>query len=328
MTTIHLPLRLKRLRMTDTARVMLQETRLDLNEFILPLFIHENLAEKRAIKTMPGHYQLSLKDLPAEIEEISRLGIRGVILFGIPTHKDDSGSSALNELGVIQKAIRIIKKTNPELLVITDVCFCEYTDHGHCGILNQHQRIDNDKTLFLLGQQAVSHAKAGADWVAPSSMTDGMVRAIRTALDNAGYCDTAILSYAVKYSSCLYGPFREAAEGTPQSGDRKTYQMNPANGQEALREAALDIEEAADMLMVKPAMLYLDVIYRIKQRYPEVPLCAYQVSGEFAMIKNAAKHQLIDETAAMIESLQSIKRAGANLIISYFSKDFARVGTY
>ena len=325
MTKIHLPLRLKRLRVTDTARIMLQETRLNLNEFILPLFIHENLTGKRAIKTMPGHYQLSLKDLPAEIEEISQLGIRSVILFGIPSHKDDNGSSALNEHGVIQKAIQIIKKSNPELLIITDVCFCEYTDHGHCGVLNQHQHIDNDKTLFLLGQQAVSHAKAGADWVAPSSMTDGMVAAIRHALDKAGHQHVAILSYAVKYSSSFYGPFREAAQGAPQFGDRKTYQMDPANGQEALREAALDLEEGADLLMVKPAMNYLDVIYRLKENFPEVPLCAYQVSGEYAMIKVAAAQGLIDEQQAILESLTAIKRAGADLIISYFAKDVARI---
>lgn len=324
MTNIQLPLRLKRLRKTAAIRSMLQETRLNVNEFILPLFIHETLSEKRAIKTMPGHYQLPLKDLASEIEEISQLGIPAVILFGIPKHKDATGSACLHDNGVIQQAIQIIKKTNPNLLVITDVCFCEYTDHGHCGVLDHNKTIDNDKTLSLLAAQAISHAKAGADWVAPSSMTDGMVEAIRTGLDGAGYSDTAILSYAVKYSSCLYGPFREAAEGAPLFGDRKTYQMDPANGHEALREAALDLAEGADMLMVKPAMLYLDVIYRIKQRYPEVPLCAYQVSGEYAMIKNAAQQHLIDETAAMLESVLSIKRAGADLIISYFAKDIAR----
>src|SRR3990167_6403456 len=324
MTNIHLPLRLKRLRKTQTIRSMLEETRLNVNEFILPLFIHETRSEKRAIKTMPGHYQLPLNALAFEIDEISQLGIPAVILFGIPAHKDATGSASLHKNGVIQKAIQIIKKTNPTLLVITDVCFCEYTDHGHCGVLNHNKTIDNDKTLLFMGQQALSHAAAGADWVAPSGMTDGMVKTIRTVLDQAGYSEPAILSYAVKYSSCLYGPFRDAAEGAPQFGDRKTYQMNPTNGHEALREAALDLAEGADLLMVKPAMLYLDVIYRIKQRYPEVPLCAYQVSGEFAMIKNAAQQHLIDETVAMLESVLSIKRAGADLIISYFAKDIAR----
>ena len=323
MTDLYLPLRLKRLRKTETVRTMLQENRLNVNELILPLFIHETLSEKRAIKTMPGHYQLPLKALAAEINEISQLGIRGVILFGIPEHKDATGSASLLDDGVIQKAIPIIKKINPNLLVITDVCLCEYTDHGHCGVLHHNKTIDNDKTLTLLAEQAISHAKAGADWVAPSSMTDGMVQAIRTGLDESGYSDTAILSYAVKYSSSLYGPFREAAEGAPKFSDRKTYQMDPANSREALREAALDLAEGADLLMVKPALLYLDVIYRIKQRYPEVPLCAYQVSGEFAMIKNAAQHHLIDETAAIIESVLSIKRAGADLIISYFAKDIS-----
>lgn len=323
MTSIHLPLRLKRLRKTETVRSMLQETRLSVNEFILPLFIHQTLSEKRPIKTMPNHYQLPLTSLAAEIEEISRLGILGVILFGIPEYKDATGSASLHDTGVIQQAIQIIKKTNPDLLVITDVCLCEYTDHGHCGVLQHNKTIDNDKTLSLLAQQALSHAQAGADWVAPSSMTDGMVQAIRTTLDKAGHGDTAILSYAVKYCSCLYSPFRDAAEGTPRFGNRKTYQMNPANGNEALREAALDLAEGADLLMVKPALFYLDIIYRLKQHYPEIPLCAYQVSGEFAMIKNAAQQHLIDETAAMLESLLSIKRAGANMIISYFTKDVA-----
>ena len=324
MNTLYLPLRLKRLRKTKVIRSMLQETRLSLNEFILPLFIHETLSEKRAIKTMPGHYQLPLKALAHEIEEISQLGITGIILFGIPDHKDHSGSASLHDDGVIQQAIKIIKKTNPNLLIITDVCFCEYTDHGHCGVLTHHNTIDNDKTLLLIAQQALSHAKAGADWVAPSGMTDGMVCAIRTTLDEAGYHDTAILSYAVKYSSCLYGPFSEAAEGAPLFGDRKAYQMNPANANESFRETMLDLAEGADLLMVKPAMLYLDIIYRIKQRHPEVPLCAYQVSGEYAMLKHAAKQHLMDETAAMIESLLCIKRAGADLIISYFAKDIAR----
>lgn len=324
MTDFDLPLRLKRLRKTPMVRSMLQETRLHPHQFIAPLFISETLAQKRAIPSMPEQYQLSLQDLPEEIASLSALGIQAVLLFGIPAHKDACGSASLLAKGIIQQAIKIIKNCNPKMLVITDLCFCEYTDHGHCGILEGEQ-IDNDKTLALLGQQAVSHAEAGADWVAPSSMTDGMVTAIRHALDKAGYNDVAILSYAVKYSSCLYGPFREAAEGAPQFGDRKTYQMNPANGAEALREAALDVDEGADMLMVKPAGYYLDIIFRLKQHYPEIPLCAYQVSGEYALIKFAAKQGLIDEEQAIMESLLAIKRAGADLIITYFAKDIVNL---
>ena len=323
--TMHLPLRLKRLRKNATIRNMLQETRLHVQDLIMPLFIHATAPEKRAIASMPGCYQLPLHELAREIEMISNLGISGVILFGIPENKDDQGLNSIKENGIIQQAVRLIKSINPELLVITDVCLCEYTCHGHCGILDQQQRIHHDETLTILAQQAVSHAQAGADWVAPSSMTDGMVGAIRHALDTAGFHDTVILSYAVKYSSSLYGPFREAAEGAPQFGDRKSYQMNPANGAEGLREAALDLAEGADLLMVKPAGYYLDIIYRIKQRYPEVPLCAYQVSGEYAMIKHAAANQLIDETNAMMESLTAIKRAGADVVITYFAKDFARL---
>ena len=321
---MHLPHRLKRLRKNATVRAMIQETHVHVTDLIQPLFIHETITSPQAITSMPGCYQLPLTALPDEIKMISELGLHGVILFGIPSTKDDTGSSSLKNDGIIQQAIRMIKKLNPNLLVITDVCLCEYTEHGHCGALNDCQEIDNDKTVKILAAQAVSHAAAGADWVAPSSMTDGMVLGIREALDHAGFQNTAILSYAVKYSSCLYGPFREAAQGAPQFGDRKTYQMDPANGAEAIREADLDVDEGADLLMVKPALFYLDVIYRIKQRYPEVPLCAYQVSGEYAMIKQAASHHLMNETSAMIESLLSIKRAGADLIITYFAKDFAR----
>lgn len=324
MTPYDLPLRPKRLRRTAMARAMVQETRLHSQQFIAPLFISETLSEKREINSMPGQFQLSLSCLPAEIEELSSLGIPAVLLFGIPAHKDACGSAALNSQGIIQQAIRKIREVNKEMLIITDLCFCEYTDHGHCGVL-QGEQIDNDKTLSLLAQQAVSHAQAGADWIAPSSMTDGMVAAIRQGLDEAGFQDIAILSYAVKYSSSFYGPFREAAQGAPQFGDRKTYQMDPANGNEAFREAALDLEEGADMLMVKPAMNYLDIIFRLKQQYPEVPLCAYQVSGEYSMIKNAAAQGLINEEQAMIESLIAIKRAGADLIISYFAKDVAKL---
>ncbi|MFA5959724.1 MAG: porphobilinogen synthase [Tatlockia sp.] len=323
MTHYSLPLRLKRLRRSQAARALVQETRLHVEQFIAPLFISETLSAKREIQSMPGQFQLSLSDLPKEIAELTALNIPAVLLFGIPAHKDATGSACLDSNGVIQRAIQLIRQVNPHLLIITDLCFCEYTDHGHCGVL-QGETIDNDKTLELLGQQAVSHARAGADWVAPSGMTDGMVKAIREALDKAGFIDTAILSYAVKYCSTFYGPFREAALGAPQFGDRKTYQMNPANACEALREASLDLAEGADLLMVKPAMNYLDVIYRIKAQFPETPLCAYQVSGEYSMLKVAALQGLIQEEQAMVESLLAIKRAGADFIISYFAKDIAR----
>jgi porphobilinogen synthase len=323
MTNYDLPLRLRRLRQTPAIRSLIQETRLHPSQFIAPLFISETLISKKAINSMPGCFQLTLHDLEAEIAEITELGIPAVLLFGLPAYKDASGSSALQDQGIIQQAIRLIKKINPDLLVISDLCFCEYTDHGHCGII-ENQQLCNDATLELLAQQAVSHAKAGADWIAPSGMIDGMVVAIRQALDQNGFQNTAILSYAVKYSSCLYGPFREAADGAPQFGDRKSYQMDPANAAEGLREAAVDLAEGADLLMVKPAGFYLDVIYRIKQRYPEIPLCAYQVSGEFSMIKNAANQGLISEEKAMLESLIAIKRAGADIIITYFAKDIAR----
>ena len=319
-----LPLRLKRLRRTPNVRAMLQETRLDVKQFIAPLFISETLQDKREINSMPGQFQLTLNCLPAEIKSITDLGIPAVLLFGIPATKDAEGTASLADEGIIQQAIRAIRSVNKDILIIADVCLCEYTDHGHCGVLHG-ETIDNDETLRSLSEQAVSYAKAGADWVAPSSMTDGMVAAIREALDKAGHQDVAILSYAVKYSSSFYGPFREAALGAPQFGDRKTYQMDPANASEAIREATLDVAEGADMLMVKPALSYLDIIYRVKQHFPEIPLCAYQVSGEYSMIKASAAAGLINEEQAMLESLIAIKRAGADLIISYFAKDVARL---
>lgn len=317
-------LRMKRLRKTATVRRMLQETHLQTSQLIAPLFIHAGITQKQAIASMPGHFQLSLHDLEAEILQIAALKIPAVLLFGIPDYKDAVGSASLSSEGIIQKAIRLIKRCCPDLLVIADVCFCEYTDHGHCGVL-QGETIDNDATLAQLGKQAVSYAQAGADWVAPSSMTDGMVAAIRQALDETGFQEVAILSYAVKYSSSLYGPFREAALGAPKFGDRKSYMMNPANGQEAFREAQLDLQEGADLLMVKPGMLYLDVIYRLKQQFPDVPLCAYQVSGEFAMIKAATQQGWLDEQDVMMESLLALRRAGADLIISYFAKQAAQI---
>ncbi|OGV34444.1 MAG: delta-aminolevulinic acid dehydratase [Legionellales bacterium RIFCSPHIGHO2_12_FULL_35_11] len=315
--------RLKRLRLTQNIRNMMQETRLDINQFIAPLFISETISHKQEILSMPGCYQLDLESLENEILEISKLKIPAVLLFGIPKTKDEIGSISLSDEGIIQKAIKKIRDINKELTIIADVCLCEYTNHGHCGVLN-NQEINNDETLKILAKQAVSYAKAGANWVAPSSMTDGMVAAIRKALDAEQLYDVSILSYSVKYSSSFYAPFREAAEGNPKFGDRKKYQMNPANGQEAIREAMLDIDEGTDILMVKPAQNYLDVIYRIKQNFPEIPLCAYQVSGEYAMIKYSAKAGLITEDEAMVESLLAIKRSGADLIISYFAKDIAR----
>ncbi len=321
---MNIPLRLSRLRKTAMSRALVRETRLHPQQFIAPLFISEMLTEAKEIKAMPGQFQLSLDCLPREIETLTALGIPAVLLFGIPQSKDSCGSESFNSNGIIQKAIKKIRSVNKELLIITDLCFCEYTDHGHCGVL-EGQAIDTDKTLELLGKQAISHAQAGADWVAPSGMTDGMVGAIRQALDNEDYQHIPILSYSAKYCSCLYGPFREAAQGAPQFGDRKAYQMDPANSEEALRETALDLDEGADMIMVKPAGFYLDIIAKMKQHFPKVPLCAYQVSGEYSMIKCAATNQLINEEQAMLESLIAIKRAGADFIISYFAKDVARV---
>jgi porphobilinogen synthase len=313
-----------RLRQSARSRALVRETRLHIENFIAPLFISEELTKAKEISAMPGQFQLSLDCLPKEIDNLAALGIPAVLLFGIPKHKDAIGSESLNKDGIIQKAIKKIRSVNQDILIITDLCFCEYTSHGHCGVLNG-EKIDNDKTLALLAEQALSHAQAGADWLAPSGMTDGMVLAIRETLDAAGFTHIPILSYSAKYCSCFYGPFREAAQGAPQFGDRKSYQMDPANGAEALREAVLDLEEGADMLMVKPAGSYLDIIHRLKQQFPEVPLCAYQVSGEYSMIKCAAKNDLINEDQAILESLIAIKRAGADFIISYFAKDIARL---
>ncbi|PJD95710.1 MAG: porphobilinogen synthase [Legionella sp.] len=319
-----LPSRLSRLRRTAQSRALLRETRLHSENFIAPLFVSDVITTAKSIHAMPGQFQLSLDCLPREIEELSALGIPAVLLFGIPQQKDACGSQSFHSDGIIQKAIKKIRSVNKDILIITDLCFCEYTDHGHCGVLD-NERIHTDKTLDLLGQQAISHAKAGADWVAPSGMTDGMVTALRSALDSQGYSHVPILSYSAKYCSSLYGPFREAAEGAPLFGDRKAYQMDPANSEEALRETALDIEEGADMIMVKPAGFYLDIISKLKTNFPEIPLCAYQVSGEYSMIKCAAAQGLINEQQVMLESLIAIKRAGADFIISYFAKDIARL---
>jgi porphobilinogen synthase len=320
--------RLRRLRQHDNLRAMVQEHRVTCDDLILPLFIKAGLSVKQPIASMPGHYQLSLQDLDAEIASIVQLGIPAVMLFGIPEHKDAIGSAALLDQGIVQQAIRRIKQCAPTLLVISDLCFCEYTDHGHCGVLQQNTAgtvVDNDATLPLLAEQAVSHAQAGADIIAPSGMMDGMVAAIRQGLDQAGFQQTAILSYAVKYASSFYGPFRDAAEGAPQQGDRRGYQMNPANAAIGMREAEQDMLEGADMLMVKPGMPYLDMVHRLKQRFIGVPLVVYQVSGEFAMIKAAAAQGCLDEGLAIMESAMSMKRAGADMMISYFAKDIAKL---
>ena len=276
---------------------------------------------------MPGQDQMTVDQLPGEVDSIAKLGIPAVILFGIPEHKDAVGSDAYDPNGIIQQAVRAIKATRPDLLVITDVCFCEFTDHGHCGIIcNQHGRtdVDNDATLEILVKEAVAQCQAGADMIAPSGMMDGMIAALRTGLDGAGFNHIPIMSYAAKYASGFYGPFRDAAESTPQFGDRRTYQMDPANGAEALREVSLDVAEGADILMVKPALSYLDVIRRVKEAHPEIPLAAYNVSGEYSMVKAAAANGWIDEKRIALEILTSIKRAGADMILTYFAKDAAK----
>lgn len=316
--------RLRRLRRHPAMRDLVREHQLQVADFIAPLFIKYGSGVHQPIASMPGQYQLSLDQLPAEIDSIAALGIRAVLLFGIPEHKDKLGRSALDPNGLIPQAVRLIKQQAPQILVITDLCFCEYTSHGHCGALcadpDLGVDVDNDYTLSLLAQQAVLHAAAGSDVVAPSGMMDGMVAAIRQALDAAGYTQLPIMSYAVKYASALYGPFREAAQGAPQFGDRRSYQLDPANAQEGLREADQDVVEGADMIMVKPAGAYLDMICRVKQEHPQLPLVGYQVSGEYAMIKAAAAAGWLDEEAVMLESLLAIKRAGADMIISYFAK--------
>jgi porphobilinogen synthase len=306
---------------------MLRETRLAPQHFILPLFVRFGRGERIAIGSMPGHFQLTVEHLAGEAREIAALGIPAVILFGIPEHKDAVGSDACSDSGIIPQAVRAIRDAAPELLVVTDVCFCEFTDHGHCGIVVEKQGrtdVDNDATLEILGRQAVAHARAGAHMVAPSGMMDGMVRAIRSSLDGAGFANVPIMSYAVKYASAFYGPFREAAESAPQFGDRRTYQMDPANAREALREVQLDVEEGADLLMIKPALSYLDVIHRVKTAHPEVPLAAYNVSGEYAMLKAAVANGWLDEQRTTLEVLTSIRRAGADVIITYHAKDACR----
>ena len=316
--------RLRRLRANYTLRRMVKETGLSADDFIYPLFAIHGKDRKIPIESMPGIYQLSVDRLQEEIREVGSLGIPGVLLFGIPERKDSTGSSAWDSDGVIQQAVKKIKNTCPELVVITDVCLCEYTDHGHCGIAENNKSINNDRTLELLAKQALSHVRAGSDMVAPSDMMDGRVGYIRRALDSEGFTGTLIMSYAAKFCSSFYGPFRDAAHSAPAFGDRKTYQLDPANVLEALREVRLDIEEGADIVMVKPALAYLDVIKAVKEKFG-YPTAAYNVSGEYALIKAAAAKGWIDEKAVTMEVLTSIKRAGADIIISYAAKDAVRV---
>jgi len=302
---------------------MVRETTISVKDLIYPLFVKSGKNIKDPIASLPGQFHFSVDTITQEVNEIWELGIPAVILFGIPDRKDSVGSRAYADDGVVQSAISAIKKEVPEIVVITDVCLCEYTDHGHCGIIKNGQ-VDNDATIEVLALEAVSHARAGADIVAPSDMMDGRVAAIREALDGAGFKDTGILSYAVKYASAFYGPFREAADSAPQYGDRKGYQMDPANAIEALKEANLDIDEGADMIMVKPALPYLDIITRVREQFL-LPLAAYNVSGEYAMVKAAGQKGWIDAASVMMEMLTSIKRAGADLILTYFAKEAAKI---
>ncbi len=318
-------MRARRLRRTANIRDMVAQSRLSINDFVYPVFVKEGKNVKKPIESMPGIYQLSIDEAIKEAKESYSLGIKSVILFGIPNTKDELGTQAYAEEGIIAKAIYEIKSAVPELVVIADACFCEYTSHGHCGVLNKEGELLNDPTLDMLKKEAYVYAKMGADIIAPSGMMDGMVKAIRESLDENGFYNTAIMSYSVKYSSSFYGPFRDAAESAPAFGDRKSYQMDYRNADEAIKECILDIEEGADYLMVKPALSYLDVIRKVKDRFEYMPLAAYNVSGEYSMVKAAAKQGWIDEKQIMIEILTSIKRAGADIIITYFAKDMAKI---
>ncbi len=313
----------RRLRRNDKLRNLIRETTLEPRNFIYPLFIGPGKDKAQPVSSMPGIAQLTVDRAVRECQEVDALGIPAVILFGIPEHKDAIGSEAYLDEGIVQQAIRGIKETVPDLLVVTDVCLCEYTDHGHCGII-KNGAVDNDATLELLAREALSHAQAGADIVAPSDMMDGRVAAMRAELDRAGYPELPIMAYAAKFASCFYAPFREAAGSAPQFGDRQSYQMDPANRREALREIALDVEEGADIVMVKPALPYLDVIAAARA-HTSVPVAAYQVSGEYSMIKAAGKAGWLDESRAMLESLLAIKRAGADMILTYFAREVAEL---
>ncbi|HPD15897.1 MAG TPA: porphobilinogen synthase [Planctomycetota bacterium] len=315
-------IRPRRLRRSEAIRRLVRETHLHTDSLVLPLFVRPGKGVRNPIASMPGHCQLSVDELVKDCREAAALGIPAVLLFGIPSAKNPVGAEAYAADGIVQRALRAVKAAVPDLLLITDVCLCEYTSHGHCGVL-RGQEVDNDATLELLAKMAVSHAKAGADLVAPSDMMDGRVGAIRAALDAQGFTQTPILAYSAKYASALYGPFRDAAESPPQFGDRRGYQMDPANGDEAIREVALDIAEGADIVMVKPALPYLDIIWRVKQEFG-VPVAAYHVSGEFSMLKAAAANGWLDERRAALEVLTAIRRAGAEILITYFARDVAR----
>mgnify|MGYP001770671050 CR=1 FL=1 len=316
-------LRPRRLRLRENIRRLVRETKLSLDDLIYPIFVvyGENRVEE--VPSMPGVYRYSLDKVADAVKEVRDLGIPAVILFGVPEHKDEVGSDTWNPEGIIQRALRLLKREVPDMYYITDVCFCEYTSHGHCGVLRDGT-VDNDATLENLKKQAVSHAEAGADMLAPSGMMDGMVKAIRSALDEAGFYNIPIMAYSAKFASAFYGPFREAAESAPAFGDRRSYQMDPANAREALKEVLLDVQEGADIVMVKPALAYLDIIAKVKE-HTLLPVCAYNVSGEYAMVKAAGRLGWIDEKKVMIETLLSIKRAGADMVITYFAKDVARL---
>lgn len=321
-------LRLRRLRYNPAVRQLLRTTRLTPGQMILPLFVREGSGVRSEIASMPGQFQISLDQLALEAAEAAKLGLGGIILFGIPPKKDSLGSDACSDQGIIARAVRAAKEAAPNLLVITDLCFCEYTDHGHCGVLKEsggRVDVDNDATLPLLAKQAVAHAKAGADVIAPSGMMDGMVGAIRGGLDGAGFQQVPILSYAAKYASAFYGPFRDAAESAPKFGDRRSYQMDPSvDPGQALREVELDLAEGADMVMVKPALAYLDIIRQVRDKFPGVPLAAYNVSGEYSLVKAAAQQGWVDEKAIALEMLTAIERAGASMVLTYWAKDVAR----
>ena len=313
----------RRLRKNENFRRMIRETGLSVDDLVCPLFVIHGSEVKNPISSMPGNFQMSIDNLVEEVKKIRDAGIPAIMLFGIPETKDEEGSGAWDENGIIQQAVKEIKDEVADILVITDVCLCEYTSHGHCGVLNGSE-VDNDATLELLSRTALSHVLAGADMVAPSAMMDGQVYAIREMLDDEGYEDMPIMAYSAKYASCFYGPFREAAQGAPQVGDRRAYQMDPPNSREAIREIALDVEEGADIIMVKPALPYLDIIRRASDKF-DLPVAAYNVSGEFSMIKAADKLGWLDGKKAMMESLLSIKRAGANIIITYFAQEAAEL---
>ncbi|AEE96434.1 porphobilinogen synthase [Mahella australiensis] len=312
----------RRLRQNDAIRDLVRETELNVHDLIYPIFVMHGMNTQEGIQSMPGIYRYSVDRLMEELEDIVKLGIPGILIFGLPEYKDAVGSEAYADDGVVQEAVKAIKRRFPTLLVITDVCLCEYTDHGHCGIVKDGI-VDNDASAELIARTALSHARAGADIVAPSDMMDGRIGAVRKALDQNGYQHVSIMAYSAKYASAFYGPFREAAQSAPQFGDRRSYQMDPANAREALREVKLDIQEGADIVMVKPALSYLDVIHAVRQRF-DVPLAAYNVSGEYAMIRAASANGWMDEHNAALEALTSIKRAGADIIITYFAKDAAK----